>query len=170
VGSLHRAGVWLGLADDREEELDPDADVYHDDDPAEPDDRWSKRRTSADLRMMRRPQPAVDGVAATGTHPQQAAGARSGKFEIATVHAHSFHDARTIGEYYRQDIPVVIDLSGLDDSDARRIVDFSAGLIFGRRGDLHRLTRGVFLLSPPGVAILAGGRSQPTGGDFFDQT
>jgi cell division inhibitor SepF len=49
-------------------------------------------------------------------------------------------------------------------------VDFSAGLIFGRRGDLHRLTRGVFLLSPPGVAILAGGRSQPTGGDFFDQT
>jgi cell division inhibitor SepF len=90
--------------------------------------------------------------------------------QIATVHARGFRDARIIGEYYRQDIPVVIDVSGLDDPDARRIVDFAAGLIFGRRGDIHRLARGVFLLSPLGTRLLTGEGPLQTGADVFDQS
>jgi cell division inhibitor SepF len=170
VESLRKAGVWLGLAGDSEDELDPDADLY-DDTPAGHGDRRSGRRPSADLRMVRRSRAAVTGeMSPAGGQPGQAAGTDSDGFEIATVHAHSFHDARTVGEYFRRDIPVVIDLSGLDDPDARRIVDFSAGLIFGRRGDLHRLARGVFLLVPAGVTILAGGRSPTVGGDLFDHS
>jgi cell division inhibitor SepF len=61
-------------------------------------------------------------------------------------------------------------VSGLDDPDARRIVDFAAGLIFGRRGDIHRLARGVFLLSPLGTRLLTGEGVPHTGGDIFDQS
>jgi cell division inhibitor SepF len=167
VGSLRKTSVWLGLAEDSEDELDPDVDLY-DDGPVEHEDRRSGRRGSVDLRTARRTRAALAGDLGPGTveplHPE----ATDSNLEIATVHAHSFHDARTVGEYFRRDIPVIIDLSALDDPDARRIVDFSAGLIFGRRGDIHRLARGVFLLAPAGVAILTGGRSPATGGELFE--
>lgn len=159
MGSLRKSGVWLGLAEDRDEELGSDVDDYPEDDLAEHVGQRSRRRPAADVRTARR-SPAA------GSAP--AADAEG--FQIATIHAQGFRDARTIGEYYRQDIPVVIDLSGLDEPDARRIVDFAAGLIFGRRGSIHRLARGVFLLSPPGVGIVSGERSQLGNGDFFDQS
>ncbi|MGC9668365.1 cell division protein SepF [Planosporangium sp. 12N6] len=151
--------------------MNPDA--IYDDDPVGYDDRWARRRPATELRAAgRRRTIHLDQYAGVEQQHQghRQAGTDNDRFEIATIHAHSFRDARIIGEYYRQDIPVVIDLSALDDSDARRIVDFAAGLIFGRRGDIHRLTRGVFLLAPAGVTILTGGRPQVAGGDFFDQS
>jgi cell division inhibitor SepF len=160
VGSLRKSGVWLGLAEDRDEELDSDVDDYPADDPAGHVGQRSRRRPAADVRTARRSPAAAGGAPAADAEG----------FQIATIHARGFRDARTIGEYYRQDIPVVIDLSGLDEPDARRIVDFAAGLIFGRRGSIHRLARGVFLLSPPGVGIVTGERSQLGNGDFFDQS
>jgi cell division inhibitor SepF len=75
-------------------------------------------------------------------------------YHIATVHARTFRDAQTIGEYFRQDIPVIIDLHGLDDAGAKRIVDFASGLIFGRRGDIERLASRMFLILPPRFGVL----------------
>lgn len=75
-------------------------------------------------------------------------------YQIATVHARTFRDAQTIGEYFRQDIPVIIDLHELDEAGAKRIVDFASGLIFGRQGDIERLAVRMFLILPPRFGIL----------------
>lgn len=75
-------------------------------------------------------------------------------FRIASVHAQNFRDAHTIGEYFRQDIPVIINLTEMSAPDAKRIVDFASGLIFGRRGDIDRLSSRVFLLLPPHYQVL----------------
>jgi cell division inhibitor SepF len=46
-----------------------------------------------------------------------------------------------------------MDLTSMSDSDAKRIVDFAAGLVFGLRGSISRVAPKVFLLSPDGVDV-----------------
>lgn len=72
---------------------------------------------------------------------------------IVTVHPTSYGDARLIGEAYRDGIPVIINLTDLPEPEARRIVDFAAGLVFGLHGVIERVTTRVFLLSPASVEV-----------------
>src|SRR5215469_16767500 len=74
---------------------------------------------------------------------------------ITTVHPRTYNEARTIGEYFREGTPVIMNLTEMVDSDAKRLVDFSAGLIFGLRGSIERVTNKVFLLSPANVEVAA---------------
>lgn len=74
---------------------------------------------------------------------------------ITTLHPRTFGDARTIGEHYRDGIPVIINLTEMVDADARRLVDFAAGLAFALRGSMDKVTTKVFLISPPDVDVTA---------------
>ena len=53
-----------------------------------------------------------------------------------------------------------MNLTEMDDTDAKRIVDFAAGLVFGLRGSIERVTNKVFLLSPANVDVAAEARAQ----------
>lgn len=72
---------------------------------------------------------------------------------ITTVHPKNYNDAKTIGENFREGTPVILNLTDLEDADAKRLVDFSAGLIFGLHGKIERVTNKVFLLSPASVEV-----------------
>lgn len=72
---------------------------------------------------------------------------------IQTVKPRNYNDAKRIGEAFRQGVPVIMNLSEMSDSDAKRMVDFSAGLSFGLHGSIERVTTSVFLLSPAHVEI-----------------
>jgi len=74
--------------------------------------------------------------------------------QIAIVRPRNFQDAVTIGEYYRQDIPVIINLEDMDNAEAWRIIDFASGLILGLYGDIERLSKRTFLIMPAGATIL----------------
>jgi len=50
---------------------------------------------------------------------------------------------------------VIVNLTAMADADARRLVDFSAGLVFGLQGSIERVTNKVFLLTPPNVEVTA---------------
>ena len=50
---------------------------------------------------------------------------------------------------------MIMNLSEMDDADAKRLVDFAAGLVFATRGTIERITSKVFLLSPPNVSVAA---------------
>lgn len=91
---------------------------------------------------------------------------------ISTIHPRSYNDARVIGEAFRGGTPVIINLSDMDDADAKRLVDFSAGLIFGLHGGIERVTSKVFLLSPEHVEVLSEDDVAPaTGpGRFYNQS
>src|SRR5699024_11862708 len=64
---------------------------------------------------------------------------------ITTLHPRTYNEARTIGEHFREGIPVIMNLTEMVDSDAKRLVDFAAGLIFGLHGSIDRVTNKVFL-------------------------
>ncbi|QQM68042.1 cell division protein SepF [Actinomyces weissii] len=87
---------------------------------------------------------------------------------IVTVHPSTYNEARVIGEAFRDGLPVIINLTGMSESDARRMVDFSAGLVFGLRGAIERVTPRVFLLTPASVAIDSGEAAE-AGERFFNQ-
>jgi cell division inhibitor SepF len=74
---------------------------------------------------------------------------------ITTLHPTSYNEARTIGERYRDGIPVIMNLTELDDASAKRLVDFAAGLVFALRGGFDKVTNRVFLLTPADVEVSA---------------
>jgi cell division inhibitor SepF len=89
---------------------------------------------------------------------------------ITTLHPRTYNEARTIGEHFREGTPVIINLTEMVDSDARRLVDFSAGLIFGLRGSIDRVTNKVFLLSPANVEVAAEDKARMAERGFFNQS
>ena len=89
---------------------------------------------------------------------------------ITTLHPRTYNEARTIGEHFREGIPVIMNLSEMDDSDAKRLVDFAAGLVFAVRGTIERVTNKVFLLSPPNVSVAAEDKQRIAEGGFFNQS
>lgn len=80
------------------------------------------------------------------------------KFTIAIVRPADHQDVYAIGyeigDHFRRDVPVIINLEELTAENATRVVDFVAGTIFGRRGEIERLSSRVFLIVPPGSAVI----------------
>jgi cell division inhibitor SepF len=90
-------------------------------------------------------------------------------YRITTVHPKSYNEARTIGESFRDGHPVIMNLSEMDHADAKRLVDFAIGLIFGLHGSIERVTAKVFLLSPQDVDVTAEDKARILEGGFADQ-
>jgi cell division inhibitor SepF len=86
---------------------------------------------------------------------------------IVTLHPRSYKEALTIGERYREGTPVIMNLTEMDDADARRLVDFAAGLAFALRGAIDKVTNKVFLLSPPNLDPTAEDKRRIVEGGFF---
>jgi len=88
---------------------------------------------------------------------------------ITTLHPRTYNEAKTIGLQFRGGTPVIMNLSEMDDSDAKRLVDFAAGLTFGLHGSIERVTPKVFLLSPHNVTVTAADKAKIESG-FFNQS
>jgi cell division inhibitor SepF len=73
--------------------------------------------------------------------------------EILTVHPREYKDAQSIAESFRDGIPVIINLTQMTETDARRMIDFASGLSLGLYGKIERVTNKVFLLSPAHIAV-----------------
>jgi cell division inhibitor SepF len=91
-------------------------------------------------------------------------------YRITTLHPRTYNEARTIGERFRDGMPVIMNLTEMDDSDAKRLVDFAAGLSFGLRGSIERVTAKVFLISPQNVDVTAEDKARIREGGFFNQS
>ncbi len=96
--------------------------------------------------------------------PRERHAPSSSLHRIVTLHPEDYSNAREIGESFRSGVPVIMNLSDLPDSEARRIVDFAAGLVFGLSGTIERVTSRVFLLSPSSVKVETS--SRPSTGSF----
>jgi cell division inhibitor SepF len=92
------------------------------------------------------------------------------RYQITTLHPTTYNEARTIGEHFRDGVPVIMNLTEMDEADAKRLVDFAAGLAFGLRGTIERVTNRVFLLSPANVQVTAEDKAKIAEGGFFNQS
>ncbi|MCL2848606.1 MAG: cell division protein SepF [Micrococcales bacterium] len=151
ASALRKAVLFLGLADAR-----PEDEEYLD------DEEYLMEEPEAQVTPLHRP-------VRVAPDPDDALGEIR---RITTIHPRSYNDARRIGEAFRDGTPVIINLTDMDDGDAKRLVDFSAGLIFGLRGAIERVTSKVFLLSPANVEINSGPRTDEVAvrAGFFNQS
>ncbi len=95
----------------------------------------------------------------------------SGVHRITTIHPRTYNEAKKIGESFREGTPVIMNLTALDDADAKRLVDFAAGLVFGLQGAIERVTNKVFLLSPADVEVTSvDGEAVPGAKGLFNQS
>jgi len=163
AGAMRKMGIYLGLVEDDQGHDEVEYDDYHEyeQEPAPP-----ARREQASVRPWlddRPEEPAViepePGYEAAGVPPR-----------ITTLHPRTYNEARVIGENFRDGIPVIMNLSEMADSDAKRLVDFAAGLIFSVHGSIERVTSKVFLLTPPNVMVAAEDKQRLAEGGFFNQS
>ncbi|WP_299057655.1 cell division protein SepF [uncultured Nocardioides sp.] len=184
AGGMRKFGEYLGLLEDsdRYDQYDEDVDLartgtsperarpaartQHPEGSAHPghsvqaatsaERAVARPAAVADLAERRRPTPAPQSVAELS--------------KITTLHPRTYNEARTVGENFRDGTPVIMNLSEMDDSDAKRLVDFAAGLTFATRGTIERVTNKVFLLSPPNVTVAAEDKQRIVEGGFFNQS
>lgn len=149
---LKKAAVWLGLMSDQDYRDDPSG--FDDVTEEVPSSDQAAPATVTELETRRPVAPA----------PKPADLSR-----IVTVHPRTYNEARTIGENFRDGVPVIMNLSDMEDADAKRLVDFAAGLIFGLHGSIDRITTKVFLLSPPNITVTAEDKERIAVG-FFNQS
>lgn len=87
--------------------------------------------------------------------------------KIMTLRPKDYSEARTIGERFRDGTPVIMDLVSMDNADAKRLVDFAAGLAFALRGSFDKVATKVFLLSPADVDVSAEERRRIAEAGFY---
>jgi cell division inhibitor SepF len=180
MGAMRKMAVYLGLVEDEELEY-ADHDEYADarSSRREPATYSSVREVRPEPRpVARTPEPARatsrTAVAETAAIPRvdvppvDAFGVGD-LYRITTLHPRTYNDARRIGEEFRAGVPVIMNLTEMDDTDAKRIVDFAAGLVFGCHGTIERVTNKVFLLSPANVDVAAEAKRLAQDG-FFNQS
>ncbi|MFB7517010.1 cell division protein SepF [Streptomyces sp. NPDC056144] len=145
MGSVRKASAWLGLVEDNDER-------YYDDEYADgPETAGEPWVTDPRVRVA--------------TDTAQEHGRR-----IATVSPDGFRDARGIGELFREGVPVIVNLTAMEPDDAKRVVDFAAGLAFGLRGSIERVATRVFLLTPADTQIVGGESRRGRQDGFFNQS
>ena len=166
AGAIHKMAVYLGLVEDEVayedgyDSFEEDYAGYEDEEGAAPD---SARQAATAARG------GYDADSAEPVHPapvRQAADLT----RITTLHPRTYNEARTIGEHFREGTPVIMNLSEMVDSDAKRLVDFAAGLVFGLRGSIDRVTNRVFLLSPASIEVTAEDKARMAERGFFNQS
>ncbi len=172
-GAMRKMGVYLGLLEDNErydeyDDYDQDPEqATHAGQPAQGRAPGASGATVAQLAERRRP--------VAGSVPGQAGGLavapRMAELSrITTLHPSTYNEARVIGENFREGIPVIMNLSEMSDVDAKRLVDFAAGLVFAVHGTIERVTNKVFLLSPPNVAVSTEDKARIADSGFFNQS
>jgi cell division inhibitor SepF len=128
--------------------------------------RRTRHETRADLAV----EPIRGSVAPRLADPMIHEAPESPSYQITTLQPRSYNEARQIGEAFRENIPVIMNLTDMSDDDAKRLVDFAAGLIFGLRGTIEKVTNKVFLLSPSTVAVSAEDKRRIVEGGFYNQS
>ncbi len=184
----HRALVYFGLAEEREDAYDDDY-RYEQDPLPEPEanmeDRYRERPNVRRLSARRR-RDEIDDIFADddeiGGRPTSvlrpvrsgsgSGGGRNGAGDVRVhlVHPKSFNDAQQVADRFKDSVPVILNLQGVDTDLSKRLIDFASGLTYALDGGMQRIADKVFLLTPRNVEVSAEERARLIEKGFFNQS
>ena len=168
MSAMRKIGEYLGLLEDTgvyDDEYDEYAEA---EEPRQPGRRPSTPAKAPSATAQ--PAPVADLAQRRRSAAPAPASGIAELSMITTLHPRTYNEARTVGENFREGIPVIMNLSEMDDSDAKRLVDFAAGLTFGLHGSIERVTPKVFLLSPNNVSVTAADKARIAADGFYNQS
>jgi cell division inhibitor SepF len=168
--SWHRALVYFGLAEE-----------YHDDYDEEPEeeiaDRYRERPNVRRLSPRRRRDDFDDIFAEDEPRARHATvlrpvgrGNGNGDVRVHLVIPKSFNDAQQVADKFKDSIPVILNLQGVETDLCKRLIDFASGLTYALDGGMQRIADKVFMLTPRNVEISAEERARLIEKGFFNQS
>src|SRR6476469_300390 len=172
--SWHRALVYCVLAEDH----DPHAEYEPAYEPeVETQERYRERPNVRRLSSRRR-RDDFDDIFADDEPARPTAVLRSvgkggngrGDVRVHLVIPKSFNDAQQVADRFKDSIPVVLNLQGVDTDLSKRLIDFASGLTYALDGGMQRIADKVFMLTPRNVEISAEERAQLIEKGFFNQS
>lgn len=135
-----KALIYLGLVEDEEfeeyEEVEESLSTYRG--GGEPNVRKLHPRE-----MRHEPPAAVRAVSSVS------------RASVHIIEPKGFNDAKQIGDKFKQNVPVIMNLQFVEKDLAKRLIDFASGLTYGLNGGLQRAADKVFLLVPHNVEVSA---------------
>jgi cell division inhibitor SepF len=174
----HRTLVYFGLAEDRdayEDSYEPPTREAE----AELEDRYRERPNVRRLGSTRRRRDDFDDIfadddvapRARALKPVGGGNGRSGQdIRVHLVLPKSFNDAQDVADKFKDSIPVIINLQGVDADLSKRLIDFASGLTYALDGGMQRIADKVFLLTPRNVEVSAEERARLIEKGFFNQS
>jgi cell division inhibitor SepF len=177
--SMHKALVYFGLAEERHYE----EDLPEPEPEAQLEDRYRERPNVRRLSTRRR-RDEIDDIFGDdddeiGGRPttvlRPVAGGRSargngGDVRVHLVHPKSFNDAQQIADRFKDTVPVILNLQGVETDLAKRLIDFASGLTYALDGGMQRIADKVFMLTPRNVEISAAEKARLVEKGFFNQS
>jgi cell division inhibitor SepF len=179
--SWQKALVYFGLAEERHAH-----DDYDDDDrpsrererepEAELQDRYTDR---PNVRRLRRRRDEFDDIFAddddepAGRPTSRLRTVNGGGTRDVRVHLvipKSFNDAQQVADKFKDSVPVILNLQGVDTDLSKRLIDFASGLTYALDGGMQRIADKVFMLTPRNVEISAEERARLIEKGFFNQS
>ncbi|RJQ54127.1 MAG: DUF552 domain-containing protein [Actinobacteria bacterium] len=150
--------VYFGLVDEEdgaEEEFEDDDDIFGDQPYEDSPPTVRKLDRGPDIRRAQRTA-ALRSVS-------------SPQVRVHIVEPRSFNDAQQIGDKFKANIPVILNLQVSDPELSKRLIDFASGLTYGLDGGMQRIAEKVFLLTPSNVEVSAEERRRLQERGFFNQ-
>jgi cell division inhibitor SepF len=176
----HRTLVYFGLAEDRDAYEEPPTDTREPETVLE--DHYRERPNVRRLSTRRR-RDEIDDIFADDSPAEprttrlrpvgEAAPAANGRRESSRVHLvipKSFNDAQDVADKFKDSIPVIVNLQGIDRDLSKRLVDFASGLTYALDGGMQQIADKVFLLTPRNVEVSAEERARLVEKGFFNQS
>ncbi len=174
----HRTLVYFGLAEDHayEEELEP-----YPEPEVEMQDSYRDRPNVRRLSTRRRRDEFDDifaddddgggrQTAVLRSVPGGRAGNGRGDVRVHLVLPKSFNDAQQVADKFKDTVPVILNLQGVDNDLAKRLIDFASGLTYALDGGMQRIADKVFMLTPRNVEVSAEERARLVEKGFFNQS
>jgi|FLOH01.1.fsa_nt_gi cell division inhibitor SepF len=164
ANAFRKAANFLGLVDDEESNI-ATSEV------AQIPPRFNRQVRATSVEEVPTPSYLRPKAVRTVTSAPAVALSENGVVDrIITLHPRMYSDVRGIGEHYRLGQPVIMNLSDMEESERKRMIDFASGLVFGHYGSIERVTSKVFLLTPPNVMVSNEDKTAAAEASFFNQS
>lgn len=154
VGVWKRALVYLGLV--TEDELDETDEVASYDEPPVESPVTIRKLSPSELHTVHPLQ------------PRQPSGGRT-LGQVHIIEPRSYDDAQEIGDKVKEDVPVIINLQGVEEDLFKRMTAFASGLAYGLNGRVQRLAPKMYLVTPANVEVSAEDRRRLAERGLFDE-
>ena len=77
----------------------------------------------------------------------------SKKSRVAIAEPHEFEEVQMIGDDFKENIPVIINLQNTNQDLSKRIIDFCSGLTYALGGSIRKVADRVFLITPQNTLV-----------------
>lgn len=144
MGVVRNALVYLGFVED---DMTDDMAAYRD----HPDRQVPTQRMPT---YRDQPEPSrVQQLAPVRQLHQNPAASPGPVGSVHIVRPESYGDAQQIGDRMRNGLPVIVNLEEAENDLAKRIIAFASGLVYGLDGNLQKLSRRIYLITPGAMEV-----------------